>query len=281
MNPANNQYSKLSDLLDKVITRYDSYTHSIENQINVIETSLENRLQDTTSKSENEILEDLSTDLLRKRPLSKMEENSKTFYKYISKLGRDIDKLQQVPARDLHLYDIDFDHKSLKESIGEYLLHQVLHHERSPKNLNQLKEIIDELGLISHKELDKKFKIICDIRQVLESLETKDLGPLKKWISKHSSKLKKKVKSELGCKYLVLKAYQNIFELEKSVNETIQELKAEKKIMFNSKKQSLQRLFGSLVFLKNPVSSQDEEGKINDANIKDPEALKIIKQRYG
>jgi hypothetical protein len=276
-----NKYSKLSDLLDKIITRYDTYNTSIINQIDIIENSLNNCLKDSETKPENEILEELSSDLLRKRPLSQMEENSKKFYKYISKLGKDIDKLQQVQAKDLHLYDIDFDHKSLKESIGEYLLHQVLQHDKSPKSMNQLKEIVDELGLISHQQLEKKYKVICNIKHIYESLEKKDLKPLKKWIGKQGKKLKF-LKSDLSCKYLIVKAYYSLFELKQGINQTIKELKNEEKIIKNTKSPSLKRFFGSLIFLQNKKNlSTETEDYWNNSYLESEEVSEMIKQRYG
>ena len=274
-----NKFTKLSDLLGKVISRYDSYSDSIVSQIEVIEKSLSGCLQSSETKPESEILEDLSTELLNKRPLSKMEENSKNFYKYISKLGKDIDKLQQVRARDLHLYDIDFDHKSLKETIGEYLLHQVLQHKNSPKNVTRLKQIVEELGLINHRELTRRFDLMCSIKAVLEGLDQKDLAPLRKWISKNGFRLRKE-NSTLGYKYLVLRSYQNLFELGKTVNETLGDLKSETKIIAHTKKKALQKLFGSLVFLKQ--HDRASSGPIwNEKVLKNEAVVELLSNRYG
>ena len=274
-----NKYSKLSELLEKVTTRYDAYSNSIVSQIEVIESSLNKCLEDSERKSEGALLENLSSELLQKRPLSKMEEHSKGFYKYISKLGRDINKLQKVKSRDLHLYDIEFDHKSLKESIGEYLLTQVLRSEDPAEQSDSLKGIVEELGLLSSRELNKCFAVMCEIKSGVDALERKDLYPLKKWTIKKIKNLKKE-KSSLASNLLFLLAYKCIFEEEKTVQETIDVLSHEKKLISNSKKKSVQKLFGSLVFMDK--SGKSAKGQMwHSPCVQNEQVLDLLNQRYG
>jgi hypothetical protein len=110
-------------------------------------------------------------------------------------------------------------------------------------------------------------------------LDEKDLKPLQKWIIKKVAKLKKH-KSAMGENYLFLKAYQEIFEKKKSIPEAINVLKEEKKVIMNTSQKSVEKLFGSLIFLKKK-ELKENESVWNIPVENNEEVIDLLHQRYG
>ena len=273
------KYDKLGNLLSKMISKHRVYKKSVLNQIQVLELALHQALESSQKGDQQAvILEGLSDTLLKKRPLSKMEESNRGFYKYISKLGKDIDKLKSCARKDLNLYDLDFDHKSLKEAIGEYLLHQVLDSPDGQTSIS-LKKLVKDLDLVDESALKKRFDFFMQVRVVCSALRNHQLKPLEVWLQKNSKKISLHEFS-LMFKFIRLKVFHMIFEKQQSVEMVIQEILKYQKKLAKLCASSLSRLLASLIFLKEHSGKFQKDDLWRAELVRNPNNKRLLNQRF-
>ena len=68
-------------------------------------------------------MDNLKKSLLKQKPLTHIDTSNRKIYKYFSKLGKKIEALKTFPDDLMTFNNINFDHKSLKEAIAEFILY--------------------------------------------------------------------------------------------------------------------------------------------------------------
>ena len=182
----------------------------LENQleqasINLTQIEKKNQNEKENINLQNEIqkiIKKLTTNLLEHKPLTNIEQSNKKIYKYISKLGKKIEKLKTFPDNSIKINNQNFDHKALKEAIADFILFYSIHN--VPDEIINSKNMCEELGLIQKYKIDKKIDKLKIIKKIENDLDNQNINSLFFWVQKNYDYLKK-LKSRLL--FLTFKIY--------------------------------------------------------------------------
>lgn len=187
--------SKVSELIETLSRKQGAHREAVVSNLDALEAELRRAEASLTEGADPGIVfSQLSSGILQKKPLSNIETHNKRLYKYISKLGKNIDKLKTLPDAPLMFHEDDLDHKSLREAIAEYALHFSVGHEVAEGA--DFSAALAELGAVEAEKDRETFEKLREIKEIERRLAGGDLGPLMAWIEANEPALRE-AESEL------------------------------------------------------------------------------------
>ena len=200
---------KIDDVIE-IITlleeKNEKHKNAILNNIKVLENELSyvsDELEKSPETDCNVLIKRLSEQLLKKKPLANINILNKKIYKYISKLGKRLDKLKTFPNRSISLCDIKFDQKALKEAIAEYIVHYSVDNKEEVDD-TALDKICDELGLVESDKVKEKIIKMRDLPEIEKLVSQRKTAELLNWVNKNEESL---IKSKSAIPILTYQIY--------------------------------------------------------------------------
>lgn len=186
-----NKIDGILEIIEVLEKKGEAHKDSVLANIDALEEEIElaaKGLAENNGVPTEGLVTKVSENLLQKRPLANINMANKKIYKYVSKLGKRIEKLKSYPDRNINFHNIDFDHKALKEAIAEYILYYSVNH-RQEKSLKGLDEICEEMGLVDPEAMKDKIERLQDIQEIDKLIKEKNIGEFMKWVTFNETRL--------------------------------------------------------------------------------------------
>lgn len=265
---------EIIDLLEK---KSEAHQNSVLANIDALdeEISLATiRLVENNGIPTESLITTISENLLRKRPLANINMSNKKIYKYVSKLGKRIEKLKSFPDRNINFHSIDFDHKALKEAIAEYIVFYAANHNHE-HNVKGLDDICEEMGLIDPDMIKDKIAKMHDIQRIEKVIKNRDIDGFINWVTLNESKLisiKSKIPT-LAYEIFIIKEVGESSELTK-VRELCKRLSSK----FQQNRVQMKQFITALVF--NNCCTKNITNKGNSDNSPAIDIINSLIERY-
>jgi len=249
MNKNGNQFETLLHDLDRVKRRQKickkSINENINNVINVLQNSL-NQINNTYMEEEDNSklkskLQDLSTEVLKIKPLDQVTKSHKDYFAYLSKLGKDIDKSFNKDI-DKIFKGTNLEGEQINNVIQEHFLR-----EGKFEIQNSLKK---ELNIQSNPKVEENFHMI---HLILEEIKKENIEPALQWALTNEKTLEE-IESNL-----IFNIYQQKFLQEvasKGKEDAIKFARINFPKFFPKYAPEIQKLMGSLLYDRNPNNSR-------------------------
>lgn len=283
-NPNVKKVDDILEIIDLLEKKGEAHKESVLANIDALDEELtmaSKILSENNGVATETLLAKISENLLRKRPLANINMSNKKVYKYVSKLGKRIEKLKSYPDRNLNFHNIDFDHKALKEAIAEYIVYYSVDHNQEQK-LEDLDDICDEMGLVDPELIKEKIAKMQDVQKVDKLIKERNIDEFIKWLSVNESKLND-IKSKIpmmSYQILIMKEADNGKDLMK-----IRELCRQYACKFQQNKAQMKQFVSALVFNNGCINNSDTSNgltdKVGDEVNKHADILDFLSRKYN
>jgi len=246
MSKNTGQFETLLQDLDRVKRRQKvckkAINENINNIVNVLQNSLADINNDTAMEEEDDPrlknkIQDLSTEVLKMKPLDHVTKSHKEYFAYLSKLGKDIDKGFTKDINNI-FQNTKLENEQINNVIQEHFL-------REGKFEIQA-AFKKDLGLGTNTSIEQSFHAI---HQIVEELKKHNIEPAIEWAISNQKSLEG-IESDL-----IFVLYQQKFINEvatKGKEEAIKFARTNFPKFFPKYAPELQRLMGSLLYDKVP-----------------------------
>lgn len=261
METEDSSLKKIDDILDIISLlekKNEAHMDHVLANIDALDEEIEfasKKLTENDGVPTEALLNQISENLLRKRPLANINMSNKKIYKYVSKLGKRIEKLKSFPDRNINFHNIDFDHKALKEAIAEYIVFHSINHNQE-QQLDGLDDICEEMGLVEPESIKEKIAKMQEIQRIENIIKEKDIDEFMKWVTSHEGKLNS-VKSGIP-----VIAYQIYIVKEAGDGNNlvkVRELCKKLSVKFQQNKLQMKQFIAALVFNNKTAATDNSE----------------------
>ena len=192
----------ISSALDKLEKRNKYGQQIMTNNLDFITEQLNNTVQALEAPDTDllETMKNLTQKLKQEKALTKINENNKSTYPYVSKVRKKIKKLKQYPNKTINFFNLPIDRAILKNAISDYIVHFSTGSETLSSNTNK-SDVFERLGLKPYSNINVHMDKIKKIKKLEDYIETRNLKDFMKWISDNESKIMEKDKNLIQLTY--------------------------------------------------------------------------------